>query len=177
MAINYLFNKANYIWGRMSKKRVLQLLKGKQAVILRNVTFAAIHERLSEILGESPAAFVLFEAGRGCGKRSIERLASETRASGKALLAEVGKLKEVEGWASISFNKFNVETGAGAIIVKDSFEALGRGPSKQPVCQFLRGYLSSVVSHVVGKEVVLIETKCIAKGDPYCVFTRKPEGS
>lgn len=154
----------------MRKESALRLLKGKEAIILRNVTFATIYKRYEEIFGESPAALIMFEAGKGCGKRSIERLASTTKATGKRLLVKVERLKRAEGWCLIDFGRFDLKAGKGVIIVKDSFEALGYGSSQRPMCQFLRGFLSSAVSYVLKRDVVLTETKCLAKGDPYCEF-------
>lgn len=173
--INYL--SGNHVLVKEWVEMASRCIKDKDAVILRNVAFAAIQQRLKEILGESPAALILFEAGKGYGRRSIERLASEAKVDGKALLAKVEKLKKAEGWGSISFGKFGLKAKAGLIVVEGSFEALGHGSSTQPVCQFLRGYLSSVVSYVLGEETVLIETKCLAKGDPYCEFTPKTRES
>lgn len=155
----------------MRKGSMLHLLKAKEAIILRNVTFATIYKRFEEIFGEGPAAFIMFEAGRVCGKRSVERLASVTKATGRRMLVEVERLKKGEGWCSMDFSRFNLRTGKGVIIVKDSFEALGYGSSQRPVCQFLRGFLSSVVSYALKRDVVLMEAKCLAKGDPYCEFT------
>ncbi len=155
----------------MCMEDALNLLKAKEAIILRNVTFATIHKRFEEIFGEGPAAFIMFEAGRVCGKRSIERLADVTKVIGRRLLIEVERLKKDEGWCLMDFGKLNLKTGKGVIIVKDSFEALGYGSSQRPICQFLRGFLSAVISYVLKRDVVLMETKCLAKGDPYCEFT------
>ena len=113
---------------------------------------------------------MLYEAGCECGKRSASRAAKESGKSGGNLLGEIRKIKRKENWCRVDFNGFDVGKRTGLVVVNDSFEALGYGSSKNPVCHFLRGYFSGILSYVCGGDVVLNETKCIAKGDHYCEF-------
>ena len=46
---------------------------------------------------------------------------------------------------------------------------LGRDSGKL-FSQFLRGAIAGFASKVTGRDVVVVETKCIAKGDSYCEF-------
>ena len=41
---------------------------------------------------------------------------------------------------------------------------------KKPFSHWLRGLLAGFGTRFFGKKVSVIETKCIAKGDPYCEF-------
>jgi len=62
-------------------------------------------------------------------------------------------------------------------IWKDSYEAHEHlklfGKSEQPVCHTLVGYASGCLSTIMGKTVIVKETKCIAKGDECCHWVAK----
>jgi len=46
----------------------------------------------------------------------------------------------------------------------------GFGPREQPVCTFTEGYIQGAVHALTGSLVHVREHKCMAKGDPTCVF-------
>ncbi|RLF10226.1 MAG: hypothetical protein DRJ98_06565 [Thermoprotei archaeon] len=45
---------------------------------------------------------------------------------------------------------------------------------EKPNSEFFRGILSGGLSVIFDKVLLAVETKCIAKGDPYCEFVVKP---
>jgi len=137
-------------------------------IYFRMLTFTELEKRLETMFRKDVAATILFEAGRACGKRSASRASGESKKSGDSLLEQIRKIKRDENWCKVDFDSFDVGRRAGVVTVNDSFEGLSYGSSREPVCHFLRGYFSGVLSHVCGADVVLIETKCIAKGDHYC---------
>ncbi len=60
--------------------------------------------------------------------------------------------------------------------VYNLFESITvKGKKKKPNCRFIRGYLNGIYSRYFNKEVEVIETMCIAKGDPYCRFIVRPK--
>lgn len=70
----------------------------------------------------------------------------------------------------------NIGRGEGIIRVHDSCEATPiRGKMDKPSCQFIRGEIAGTLSSLIGRELIAIEEKCIAKGDNYCEFHIKPE--
>ncbi|MEM2851395.1 MAG: V4R domain-containing protein [Candidatus Bathyarchaeia archaeon] len=135
---------------------------------LRISTFAEFKKRLETLFGKDAAATILFEAGRACGKRSALRVSSGSKKDVNSILEQIRKIKRDEKWCKVDFNRFDIERGAGVVIMKDSFEGLGYSNPGEPVCHFLRGYFSGVLSYLCKADIVLIEVKCIAKGDPYC---------
>lgn len=147
-----------------------ELVKKKQAIIIRNVTFGEIKKELEKMYGDGPASLMLFEAGKACGKRSAWRVATEYGVKGHGILVKIEEIKRQEGWGTVDFRGLDLATRSGKIILLDSFEALGHGESQKPVCSFLRGYLSGVLTFVSGAEVALDELDCIAKGDDTCRF-------
>ncbi|MEI6835051.1 MAG: XylR N-terminal domain-containing protein [bacterium] len=60
----------------------------------------------------------------------------------------------------------------------NSYEALAHldsfGPSSTPVCFSLTGYGSAWCSQFFGMDLLEIETKCVACGDPYCEWEIRP---
>ncbi len=44
---------------------------------------------------------------------------------------------------------------------------------RETTSHYFRGMISGFVSKIAGKDLVFVETKCIAKGDPYCEFKTK----
>jgi DNA-binding NtrC family response regulator len=63
----------------------------------------------------------------------------------------------------------------------DSFEALNfraqmPDPSPQPICNLLAGLLSGYASGVFGREILVRETSCMARGNPVCAFEGRSLG-
>ena len=56
------------------------------------------------------------------------------------------------------------------IRVYDSFECEIGKPSDKPFSHFLRGFIAGLFSGLFKGRYTIKETKCIAKGDPYCEF-------
>ena len=48
------------------------------------------------------------------------------------------------------------------------------GLETHPVDYFLRGSLAGGLEPLVNKKMLCIETKCVAQGNPYCIFVIKP---
>lgn len=151
-------------------EEILTLLEKGEAVVIRLETFVDLQKRVERLLCASAASVILHEAGRECGKRSIQRIAMEKALSGDALLKELSRYKKEEKWGEFDFNEVNLEEASGVIRIKESFEAKRYGASIGPVCHFLRGYLAGVLAVIFGQDMSLEETKCKAKGDGYCEF-------
>jgi len=146
------------------------LIRKGEAIIMRNVSFGDLKKALEERFSKSVAEFILFDVGFSCGLRSASRISNEFNITGRDLLKKVEQYKEEDRWCRLSFDEFNHVKPSGRIVVRDSFEAKGYGRSDRPVCHFLRGFLSGVVSYVTGVKVVLTEAKCLALGEEYCEF-------
>ena len=146
------------------------LVKKGEAIVMRSVTFGDLKRALEERFGKSVAEFILFDAGFSCGVRSADRLSKHFNVTGRDLLKKVEAHKKGEGWCELSFEEFNHLRPSGRILAKNSFEAKGYGRSDRPICHFLRGFLSGVVSYVTGVKVVLTEVRCLALGNEWCEF-------
>ncbi|MHC1627807.1 MAG: V4R domain-containing protein [Candidatus Nezhaarchaeales archaeon] len=66
--------------------------------------------------------------------------------------------------------KFEMKEEGMTLRIWENMEcSLGRSSNK-PFSQFLRGAIAGFASKFFKANVIVIETKCIAKGDPYCEF-------
>jgi len=138
---------------------------------MRGVTFVDFKRVLEERF--STGAFAIFyDVGRGCGIRSCRRL-MQRHPERAGLLEAVVRHKRDELWGELRFD-LDQEKGTGEVYVAGSFEARQYGPSKQPVCYLLKGYLEGLLSQAFNKSLKVTETECVAKGDRYCVFQSQP---
>jgi predicted hydrocarbon binding protein len=78
------------------------------------------------------------------------------------------------GWGSMQIEEFTLNPPYALITVYNNFECETASASKKPYSQLTRGVIAGYLSHLLGLEMVLNETECIAKGDPYCRFECKP---
>jgi predicted hydrocarbon binding protein len=101
---------------------------------------------------------------------------------GLADSAQILKLISVNLFNTMGYGKIEVRTlktnPTKAIIrVYDSFECeLGMGNGK-PYSSFIRGMVAGFLTGLFNEKMNAKETLCIAKRDPYCEFTIKPEKS
>ncbi len=77
---------------------------------------------------------------------------------------------EGTGWFKVKEINVDPEKLIGYIRIEQSFIAEEYGCSDRPVCDFLAGYLVGVLEEVFHVKFTCEESKCIAKGDPYCEF-------
>jgi predicted hydrocarbon binding protein len=147
--------------------RCARLLKNGKAFIMRLVTFTDFKKCLEETFG-SGASVIFYEVGRGCGRRSCNRLLRKYSDREK-LLKALTRYKYNEKWGKIRF-KLDMKSGVGKILITESFEAKQYGQSTEPVCYFLRGYLKGFLTQTFKKPLKVTEIACIAQGNKTCEF-------
>ena len=104
------------------------------------------------------------------GKFLAEYLSEKLGLRGKELLVEVLKAYQASGWGRVELVRCDLHAANIVLRLYDSFECKVFRDIGRPASQFIRGHLSGLLSGLLGAEVRAIETKCIAKGDPYCEF-------
>ena len=52
----------------------------------------------------------------------------------------------------------------------ESYLEIFKEKSKNPECAFFKGYIKGTADTDLGIDANVVETKCIAKGDPHCEF-------
>jgi predicted hydrocarbon binding protein len=155
------------------------LMGGERAVIMRSSGYKGLTKGIRERFGSAGEAFLYYngvEIGIEYGK------------SHRAVGQKLGITDPARIFEDITISTFNCVGYGLAQIVKltakplyvlgrvyNSFECeLGRGATK-PYSRLIRGMIVGVLTTLFGTEMTVEETKCIAKGDPYCEFEAKPE--
>ncbi len=95
------------------------------------------------------------------------------------LISLILNFADLGGWGKMTCASSQIRKGRAVYIVKDGAMASvylrDYGKSKYPVCHVLRGAMAAGASAIHGKlDIDAVETKCLAKGDPYCEFLIKP---
>ena len=79
-------------------------------------------------------------------------------------------------YESLGHGRFKLESYIGGVycrvVVRELLECIDVS-SGEPNSQLFRGILAGFLSKLWGREVKVVETKCIAKGDPCCEFEAK----
>lgn len=94
--------------------------------------------------------------------------------SGKDMLTLIPFLAKAVGWGVIEEIK-PLLFGRYRVKIYDNIECETCKPSNEMCGHFSRGMLAGLLSKIAGREMVVEEVKCIARGDPYCEFIAKPK--
>ncbi len=78
------------------------------------------------------------------------------------------------GWISHGSATVDIDKGEAVVKLYGNFECEPfKNELKEPRSQFIRGVINGFFSSMFKAECETVETKCIAKGDPYCEFQVK----
>ncbi len=119
---------------------------------------------------------ILYLEGYNLGANTFLRWYKELADKSSENLLKMAKtLFQQVGYGIIVIESVNTERAEAIIRIYDNFECeLFRGSDK-PESHLVRGMIAGWFSQFFNKNVIAIETKCIAKGDPYCEFQIKPK--
>ncbi len=147
---------------------------GRRAIVLRKPIFEALIKGFREKFGSVGEAFLYYigyeigkEALRSHYKMSVSKNSDELVRLSEALFKAVG-------WGKLKILEYSSSECFAIVIVEESFECELAGKRDKPYSQFIRGTLAGWFSELTNKKCSAEETKCIAKGDPYCEFHIKP---
>ena len=151
------------------------MLADERAVILRHTIYRGLFGVIREELGASASAIfyhIGLRAGRDAFKSHVRIL------KGRKDVASLVRLCEAL-WRTVGFGRLEVvlvDTQGGRAVARvyDNFECEMFKSSGKPQGYLTRGLLEGWFEGILDSELKGEETKCIAKGDPYCefVFTR-----
>ncbi|MHB1847340.1 MAG: sigma 54-interacting transcriptional regulator [Deltaproteobacteria bacterium] len=145
---------------------------GQRALLLDAVAMGLLRKYLTENFGLTAARTVLTQFGFAHGWRMAEAIQTEFSWDSKDDWLRAGtRLHALEGL-------FQVEPGSLGPLSKEgvtlgaSYEAeqhlLHFGRSEVPVCWTIGGLTSGYLSRSVGKEIYVLEDRCMGKGDAAC---------
>jgi len=153
---------------------------GQRALLLDAVAMGLLRKYLVENFGLTAARTVLTQFGFAHGWRMAEAVRAEFKWKSDEDWARAGaRLHTLEGL-------FRVEPESQGALAREgmllgaSYEAeqhlLHFGRSEVPVCWTISGLQSGYQSRCAGKEIYVLEDRCIGKGDAACqVFGRTRE--
>ena len=133
----------------------------KRRLVVLNSIFMKIQKTLEASIGKSSAK-VLYTAGEEFGHKYMEILKNEDKdVTIQDLLIEL----EATDFVKAVFNPDDQ-----SFQVFDSPIALSYGDSEKPVCHFLAGFFTGVVTEYYGKPFEYEETTCKAAQNDVCLF-------
>jgi len=135
-------------------------------ILMRSSTFREMMKGIEEMLG-SAATSIWLGMGKSAGKRFAEEL---LEAGTKPV--EVPTFLEMfftqGGWGVIQSGKDL--TKKVAVIRIENCATARKYKSNRPMCFFISGFISGVADAILNEVTDCTETKCMAKGDPFCEF-------
>jgi len=139
---------------------------GERCVILTQARMQEIFSRLSGIF-QTGAKVIFFEAGKAAGERFVEDRPKVIKADKRLFLKTLAQRFMDAGLGRIEIVKFNPEKAEVQFRIWNNFfaELCGEEPA---CCSCVEGFVSGVYEQVIGKTPSIEQTKCAAKGDPYC---------
>ncbi len=145
---------------------------GQRALLLDAVAMGLLRKYLVENFGLTAARAVLTQFGFAHGWRMAEAMQAEFKWDSEDDWRHAGtRIHALEGL-------FRVEGGSKEPLSKEgimliaSYEAeqhlLHFGQSDEPMCWTICGLTSGYISRTVGKEIYVLEDRCMGKGDAGC---------
>jgi len=143
-----------------------------KVLILGVEEFSSAFEKIKEAYGTGGEA-LLYHIGKMLGEMAGERYRGK-RITGKFVMEDCLAFQAF-GWGIVDVEHVDVKAQVVSLKVYNLFESITvKGKKRKPNCHFVRGYLNGVYSRYFNREVEVLETMCIAKGDPYCRFIIRP---
>jgi len=147
----------------------LYVFPGHRSIILLEHDFQEMIKGLYEKIGEGAAVLLYYLAYSG-GKFLADYLSEKLRLKGEELLIEILKIYQASGWGRVELIEYYPYRMKIIFRLYDSIECKAFKGSDKPMSQLIRGHLSGLLSRLLKTDIRAIESKCIAKGDPYCEF-------
>ncbi len=99
-----------------------------------------------------------------------EYLSEKLGLKGKELLVEILKAYQAGGWGKVKLIEYDLRRNRIVLRLYNSIECKIFRKADNLVSQFIRGHLSGLLSGLLKADVRVMESRCIARGDPYCEF-------
>lgn len=149
-------------------------LRGGRCLLEDAASAHRLVEELEDTVGARSARGLLTRHGYATGYQEATRLRRyyDWDDDREWLLAG-GRARGVRGLGEVAFAELVTDRAQGIFravaLATDSFEAEAfknrRGPTEEPVCHRLAGYLSGYASAFLGDEVLFVERECAAHSD------------
>ncbi|MBM4339965.1 MAG: hypothetical protein FJ110_10500 [Deltaproteobacteria bacterium] len=138
-------------------------------LLIRPEVLITFQKETEKELGDK-AGHILFLSGFQGGSLSSKKYREVFHLSDEDILQFMIEMGPQIGWGRFELERFDPKSQSLSVKVYHSPFAEAYGVSIKPVCHFICGVLSGMVSVIFGKESELNETLCFAKGDSFCKF-------
>jgi len=143
-------------------------------MVVRRDVFVDMFGRMRKIFGTG-ANTIVYELGLATGENDAREL---MEAFGEGVLvgslAQLVFLYSAQGWGRPELVDLTLDPVKTTLRIRDNFECAGV-LSNAPNSNFIRGHIAGLGKTIFDKTIVCQETKCLAKGDPYCEFVAAEE--
>lgn len=145
---------------------------GQRALLLDAIAMGLLRKYLVENFGLAAARAVLTQFGFAHGWRMAEAMQGEFKWANDEDWRRAGpRIHSLEGLFRVEHGSEDPLAKNGAMLLS-SYEAeqhlLHFGRSDSAVCWTICGLMSGYVSHIAGKEVYVLEDRCMGKGHAAC---------
>ncbi|MBI1752682.1 MAG: XylR N-terminal domain-containing protein, partial [Acidobacteria bacterium] len=153
---------------------------GQRALLLDAVAMGLLRKYLVENFGHAAARTVLTQFGFAHGWRMAEAMQAEFKWANDGERCHAGtRIHSLGGLFGVGSENRDPRSKEGMMIIA-SYEAeqhlLHFGRADAPMCWTICGLISGHLSHTLGKEVFVLEDRCLGKGDAGChLFARTRE--
>ena len=155
-----------------------RLLGAERAIIVGSALLGSIVGRIKSIFGNesSSAHVVLFQVGEASGQRIFDSINGVVGADFiRKNVARTLSLFTTLGWGILNLKAVDLDSKTALVQVQDGFESAdSRNMAITPQCHFMRGMMAGWFSRLFECKIDVIETQCIAKGNPACVYQVQP---
>ncbi|WP_438026682.1 sigma 54-interacting transcriptional regulator [Sorangium sp. So ce233] len=147
---------------------------GARAILLDAVAMGLLRRQLLDSVGAAAARAILTRFGFAHGYRTAEAARAElTLESDEEWRDAGGRIHALQGMIRLAPGADGPLSPGGAT-VEASYEAeqhlLHLGRADAPVCWTLAGFASGYLSCVEGRDIYVIERRCLGRGDASCLF-------
>jgi len=137
------------------------------ALVLGADELGLVYEKIKEVYGSGGEAF-LYYIGYTLGETSGDKYRG--RKIDETFIREDILALQAYGWGVPEIVSIDLKKPEITIRFHELFESKYARRKTKSNCHFIRGYLAGLFTKFLGKKMFAIETKCVAKGDPYCEF-------
>lgn len=130
--------------------------------VMPGIALAHLREELEIVEGDQRARLMLYRYGQRCGKALVESFG-----------LSCGSLSEIKSviepvWMEAGLSRIRIDSLEGTEMIVNLEESVEAKEGK--TCDFARGYMSGIVSQLLGKRYEVDEVECASQGYMACVM-------
>ncbi len=152
------------------------MVGGERAIIFYKRNYLALSKVLREKIGTG-YDMILYLAGYEIGRLAYEAHKKIAGRNPEKLIKTAQTLFQHAGSGIMKVEYYDLDKCEATVKIYDGFECELFKGSNKPESHLVRGMMAGWFGSFFNKEVIAIETKCIARGDPYCQFKIKPKNN